>query len=79
MNKCKKMGGLECRIALAYSNQCAAMAYPKALGGKKHLTQFNGPSRQEAETGAIRLCASMNGEACEATYSNCTEPVLIMP
>lgn len=79
MSKCRTMGGGKCRVTLSYANQCAAMAYPPGPGGGKQLSQFNGPSRQEAEAGAVRQCATLNGEACEVTYSNCTEPVLLMP
>jgi hypothetical protein len=79
MNKCKTMGGGKCRVTLSYANQCAAMAYPPGPGGGKQLSQYNGSSRQEAEAGAVRQCATLNGEACEVTYSNCTEPVLVMP
>lgn len=79
MRKCKAMGGDRCRITLSYANQCAAMAYPPGPAGGKQLSQYNAASREEAEEGAIRECATLNNEACEVTYSNCTEPVLEMP
>lgn len=77
MAKCESMGGRECKITLAYENQCAVIAEPvEDLASFKPM-HFRGPTVEVASSSALKECALVNqGHACKVIYSNCTRPVL---
>lgn len=78
MAKCESMGGKQCRITLAYENQCAVIAEPvKDLASLRPM-HSRGPTIVAASNSALRECALVNqGNACKIIYSNCTRPVLV--
>lgn len=80
MTRCASLGGRDCKVILAYKNQCAVIADP-VEGGKlvpgTSISQ-SGPSIQEASDVALKSCNERNGgKQCQVLYSDCSKPVLI--
>jgi len=76
-NSCKQWGTGNCKILLAYHNQCAAVAMPvrngKHIAGKSSV--LNGPTIEFVESFAINNCQKSNGGGtCKLIYSDCTKP-----
>ncbi len=65
-------GGKNCKVALAYSDQCAAYA----IGDDYSVGVARSPIPEEAQTLAIASCAESTTH-CEVTYSACSLPVRI--
>jgi hypothetical protein len=65
-------GGKNCKVALAYSDQCAAYA----IGDDYSVGVARSPIPQEAHTLAITSCAESTSN-CKVTYSACSLPVQI--
>lgn len=78
MAKCESMRGRECKITLAYENQCAVISEPvEDLASFKPM-HTRGPSVEVASRLSLKECALVNsGHACKVIYSNCTRPVLV--
>ncbi len=76
--KCKAMGGGECKVTLAYENQCAVIAQPVDNLASFSPMHTRGPTVEVASSSALKECALVNqGHACKVIYSNCTHPVLV--
>lgn len=78
--QCASIGGVACKIVLAYKNQCAVIADPvengQAVAGAG-ISQ-GGPSIAVATELAISSCSAKNdGRECKIVYSDCTVPVLV--
>lgn len=76
--KCESMGGKECKITLAYENQCAVIAEPVEDLASFRPMHSRGPTVDVATNSSLKECALVNeGHACKIIYSNCTRPVLV--
>ncbi|MDQ7759096.1 DUF4189 domain-containing protein [Xanthomonas sontii] len=82
LKRCSSHGEKNCRIALSYKNQCAAVAAP-FVGDKtvvNGFSEFAGSATIEnASERAMAGCQKGNKEAqgmsCKVVYSACTEPI----
>lgn len=68
---CKKKGGTECEVDLAYHNQCAVM-----ILGQKFINTFSNATIKEASERGLKHCQS-NDTNCRVYYSACTEPYFV--
>jgi hypothetical protein len=82
MRRCASHGETNCKLALAYENQCAVVVEPHING----LPFPTGVSRvvgrgtvHEASQAALEICKEDNRETpaakCEIVYSACSEPI----
>lgn len=80
MDKCKRLGGTQCQLAIAYENQCAVVAWASEAGtptGGAALVQ-GAATIAEATRLAIPACSkSRGGGECSIIYSACSEPVVV--
>ena len=69
---CKEKGGIGCKPAFSYHNQCAV-----AVIGANTFRMYSASSVEEASIDGMKDCAVSNGGAnsCRVYYSACTEPV----
>ena len=80
ISHCRNYGAPNCKLELAYQNQCAVVAWAsedeKAIGGAA-ITQ-SGPSVEAASQLALSACSKLRGGGeCKIIYSDCTKPVLV--
>jgi hypothetical protein len=76
MERCEKHGAKNCKLILAYQNQCAVVAWPTVVGGTPIVQ--SGPSIEVATSLALPACSSRsNGRECYVHYADCTSPVLV--
>jgi hypothetical protein len=72
VSKCEALGGRECKLALAYKNQCAVVAWPSVTGVS--VAAVSAASIEEASNLALSDC-NTSGGACKIVYSDCTPPI----
>lgn len=79
MKKCSSMGGGNCKVTLAYENQCAVIADPiEEDFYPRYGSEAGGSTVEVASELALKRCSEKNsGRSCEVIYSNCTAPVLV--
>jgi hypothetical protein len=74
--ECKKLGGKNCKLRLAYYNQCAAIADATAESlakGPGRSTIARAETVNQAKSIAMNECTSaLNGQKCEIVYSACS-------
>ncbi|MGE8238117.1 MAG: DUF4189 domain-containing protein [Stenotrophomonas indicatrix] len=70
--QCATWGADDCKVMLAYENQCAAIATPKASNTGSSFA--GGPTVQSASDAAMKSCTKEGGLQCEIVYSDCSEP-----
>ena len=78
--RCAAAGSRNCKLQLAYHNQCAAIAGPSEDGNIVGGTTIfqGGPTIELATQLALSACmAKRDGAACAVDYSECTTPVLV--
>ncbi|UJY95513.2 DUF4189 domain-containing protein [Xanthomonas arboricola] len=82
LNRCASHGEKDCKIGLAYKNQCAAIAEPKVNGKpfSTGLSNFVGAGTTvEASNVALERCKADNrptpGVECKIIYEACSEPI----
>ncbi|ATS87133.1 MULTISPECIES: DUF4189 domain-containing protein [Xanthomonas] len=82
LNRCASHGEKNCKIGLAYKNQCAAIAEPKVNGKpfSTGLSNFVGAgTTAEASNVALERCKADNrptpGVECKIIYEACSEPI----
>jgi hypothetical protein len=82
LNRCASHGEKNCKIGLAYENQCAAIAEPKVNGKpfSTGLSNFVGAGTTvEASNVALERCKADNrptpGVECKIIYEACSEPI----
>ena len=76
MGECKRLGGKQCKLRLAYHNQCVAIADPAA----ESLARSSGQSMAvtaenegKAKDMALSQCQSYgSGQVCNVVYSGCS-------
>lgn len=74
--ECRKVGGRNCKLRLAYYNQCIAIADPDARqiadGGGKSMA-VSAQTVEKAKTMALEQCrATDGGQTCTIAYSACS-------
>lgn len=62
---CRERGGQDCKLVVAFSNQCAAVAW-----GEMVRTVGTGPTTQMAESIAMRKCVA-DTKDCKIYFSDC--------
>lgn len=76
MAECKRLGGKNCKLRLAYYNQCAAIADATAeslVNGPGRSTIARAETVSQAESIAMKECTSaLGGQKCEIAYSACS-------
>jgi uncharacterized protein DUF4189 len=78
--RCAVAGSKNCKLQLAYHNQCAVIAGPSENGEIVAGTTIfqGGPSVEIATQIALSACSEKRGgRSCLIDYSDCTEPVLV--
>lgn len=73
LERCRATGAEDCRIVLTYSNQCAALAFPDPVYGKRYGARASTTTR-ESERLALEECDSPECRVVEVT---CTIPYRI--
>ncbi|WP_082578549.1 DUF4189 domain-containing protein [Lysobacter sp. Root690] len=73
--RCAGYGGNDCKLNLAYKNQCVVVVWP-SVPGASAFSQ-SAASIEEASDVALPACAAKSGAPCKIAYSACTEPVLV--
>src|SRR4051794_28182730 len=68
LDDCKAKGGSQCRISLAYDNECAAVAWMPG-----YRSSSSAPTVEEAKNDALSRCNRGSG-SCQIVYSACSLP-----
>lgn len=70
LHECALGGASDCKVHLAYHNQCAALA------SSPTETFFQAsPTEERAAKLAMSFCKQSNSGSCKVTYSECTKPI----
>lgn len=74
--ECEKTGGLNCKLRIAYYNQCVAIADPTpevmAKGGGRSMAS-SAQTLDQAKSRALSQCqSSVGGQECLIVYSACS-------
>jgi len=69
---CQSNGGLNCKVEIAYRNECAAMV----VGDKGHNTA-PGMTLGEAVQKGMKICVDSGDSNCRDYYSSCSLPLRI--
>ena len=74
LSQCARRGAKDCKVVMAYKNQCVAMVTPATLDRGGAVT-----SRAETEEIASKLamdiCTSRGSVGCKVFYSACSGPI----
>ena len=73
LERCRATGAQDCRIVLTFANQCAALAFPDPVYGKRYGARASRTS-YESKRLALEECGS---EECRVVEVNCTIPYRI--
>lgn len=69
LSDCNARGGLNCKIDIAYGNQCVAVV----VGNKGYNVNPGATAELASETG-IKICFEDGGTGCHVYYSACSLP-----
>lgn len=69
---CQQQGGVNCKIDVAYDNQCAVL-----IVGAKGYNTPNAPTVEEATELGMKTCREAGSTNCRVLYSACSRPVRI--
>lgn len=72
---CGMHAARDCRILIAYRNQCAAWVVPQNKGNGARSGVASGHDLKEATAQAQKICVDPTGTQCKIAYSACSEPV----
>ncbi|PBP86074.1 MULTISPECIES: DUF4189 domain-containing protein [Gammaproteobacteria] len=72
LRQCSTGGGINCKVELAYQNQCVSLA--NSIGGSGSGGMATGGSIKEAEERALSKCTGGTKNECEVIYSKCSLP-----
>lgn len=72
---CGMHAARDCRIHIAYRNQCAAWVVPQGQGNGARGGVASGQDLKEAIAQAQKICVDPAGTQCKVAYSSCSEPV----
>lgn len=67
--QCASKGGTDCRIQIAYSNQCGAIAW----GGGQAVAAREATLEKASEM-AVQQCQRLGGSQCKVFFSDCSFP-----
>lgn len=67
---CQQQGGVNCKIDVAYDNQCAVL-----IVGAKGYNTPNAPTVEEATELGMKTCREAGSTNCRVLYSACSRPV----
>jgi hypothetical protein len=70
MTDCQLKGGANCKIDVAYSNQCAAV-----VAGDGGYNASPAPTVDEAVAIGMKTCAEAGDKNCRTYYTTCSLPV----
>lgn len=73
LRDCQAAGGDDCQVVLWYADQCAALALPDPVFGKRYGARA-GQTKSEAARLALEECGS---EDCKLVFIDCTDPVRV--
>lgn len=75
-DECARQGGKDCKLRIAYHNQCVAFADPTMESKKRGVwnsVAFAAQTEPEAKSLALARCnAAQNGQDCTVVYSACS-------
>lgn len=69
LSDCKARGGLNCKIDIAYGNECAAVVV-----GDKGYNVNPGATADLASEMGMKICTEDGGNGCHVYYSACSLP-----
>lgn len=72
---CGMHAARDCRILIAYRNQCAAWLVPQNKGNGARSGVASGQDMKEAIVQAQNIWIDPSGAQCKIAYSACSEPV----
>ncbi|HEL3159582.1 TPA: DUF4189 domain-containing protein [Stenotrophomonas maltophilia] len=72
---CGMRAARDCRVLIAYRNQCAAWVVPQSQGNGARGGVASGQDLKEAIAQAQKICVDPAGTQCKVAYSACSEPV----
>lgn len=76
-DRCESQGGNDCKLRIAYHNQCVALADPDAVNGRIPSglisSAVGAPTLEKAKALALNECGTgSRGASCSVTYSACS-------
>lgn len=76
VSECERMGGVSCKLRMAYHNQCVAIADPDsrqiARGGGRSMV-ISAQTIEQAKSLALEECRALDGgQSCQLSYSACS-------
>ncbi|ROU05946.1 DUF4189 domain-containing protein [Lysobacter enzymogenes] len=71
LRDCQARGGSSCRVMLAFTNQCGAIASGKDANGGFEISAAGGVNAAVAKSSALERCGQKAG-ACEIFLSECS-------
>lgn len=69
--QCAQWGAKDCKVSLAFKNQCAAVVQADRGKGTRSNT---GETEKQAVERATQDCTASRSETCKVIYSGCSEP-----
>ncbi|HHA2856732.1 TPA: DUF4189 domain-containing protein [Stenotrophomonas maltophilia] len=72
---CGMRAARDCRVLIAYRNQCAAWVVPQSQRNGARGGVASGKDLKEAIAQAQKICVDPAGTQCKVAYSACSEPV----
>lgn len=75
LSKCASGGARDCKVDLAYFNQCASWVVPSGRSGGGQSGVAGGPTPERALFAARLMCRNDQQGECVEFYANCTKPI----
>ncbi|HEY0198835.1 MAG TPA: DUF4189 domain-containing protein [Rhodanobacter sp.] len=72
LEDCQSKGGLQCKMQIAYKNECAVM-----IMGDKGFNIASGVTMNAAIQAGMKICGADGDPGCHVYYSACSLPVQI--
>ncbi|NUO74950.1 MAG: DUF4189 domain-containing protein [Lysobacter sp.] len=71
LRDCQARGGAQCKVLLAFTNQCAAIAWGKESTGTTAISAVGGVNSMVAKSAALQECGKRAG-SCEIFLTECS-------
>ncbi|QCW26612.1 DUF4189 domain-containing protein [Lysobacter enzymogenes] len=71
LRDCQARGGAQCKVLLAFTNQCAAIAWGKESTGTAAISAVGGVNSAVAKSAALQECGKRAG-SCEIFLTECS-------
>lgn len=75
LSKCASGGARDCKVDLAYFNQCASWVVPSGRSGGGQSGVGGGPTPERALFAAQLMCKNDQPGKCVEFYASCTKPI----